>query len=80
MLQKYQTDPSPVSTWNGSSWVDTYYHYDAIGNVAMKSNSSGGLVSAPDQEAYGNVKTGVRGSDSVITVKIKSFHPLLFFN
>jgi RHS repeat-associated protein len=68
-----------ISTWNGSSWVDTYYHYDAIGNVAMTSNSSGGLVSAIDQEAYGNVKTGSQSGYHLTTKEYDSIGELYYF-
>jgi len=47
-----------ISTWNGNSWDDSYYHYDAIGNVVMKSTSSAGPFTDFEQEAYGNVKVG----------------------
>jgi hypothetical protein len=59
--------------------VDNYYHYDAIGNVAMTSNSSGGLVSAIDQEAYGNVKIGSQSGYHLTTKEYDSNPELYYF-
>jgi RHS repeat-associated protein len=68
-----------ISTWNGSSWSDAYYHYDAIGNVVMKSTSSGGPFSTFDQEAYGNVKIGSQSGYHLTTKEYDSSPELYYF-
>ncbi|HOR65876.1 MAG TPA: hypothetical protein PLE18_13565 [Candidatus Sumerlaeota bacterium] len=47
-----------ISEKSGANWTDAYYHYDAIGNVVLRTNTYGGVLEAIDQEAYGNVKVG----------------------
>jgi len=68
-----------ISTNNGSSWSDTYYHYDAIGNVALRTNSSGGVVESIDQEAYGNVKVGSQSGYHLTTKEYDSLPELYYF-
>jgi len=68
-----------ISTWNGNSWDDSYYHYDAIGNVVMKSTSSGGPFTDFEQEAYGNVKSGSQSGYHLTTKEYDSFPELYYF-
>ena len=68
-----------ISTNNGSSWSDVYYHYDAIGNVALRTNSSG-IVESIDQEAYGNVKIGSQSGYHLTTKEYDSLPELYYFN
>ena len=68
-----------ISEKSGSNWVDIYYHYDAIGNVALRTNSSG-IVEAIDQEAYGNVKVGAQSGYHLTTKEYDSISELYYFN
>ena len=68
-----------ISEKSGANWVDTYYHYDAIGNVALRTNSSGGVVESIDQEAYGNVKTGSQSGYHLTTKEYDSIPELYYF-
>ena len=68
-----------ISEYNGSSWVHEYYHYDAIGNVACTTNASANLVSAFDQDAYGNVMTGSQDGYHLTTKEYDSQSDLYYF-
>jgi RHS repeat-associated protein len=68
-----------ISTKSGESWVDAWYHYDAIGNVIMTSNSSSSIISSIDQEAYGNVKVGSQSSYHLTTKEYDSISELYYF-
>ncbi len=61
-----------VSDNTGSSWAGKYFHYDAIGNVALHTASDGSPVQAFDQDAYGNVRLG---SQSGYHLTTKEFDP-----
>ena len=67
-----------ISEKSGANWVDTYYHYDAIGNVALRTNSSG-IVESIDQEAYGNVKIGSQSGYHLTTKEYDSIPELYYF-
>ena len=68
-----------ISEYNGSNRVHEYYHYDAIGNVACTTNASANLVSAFDQDAYGNVMTGSQDGYHLTTKEYGSQPDLYYF-
>ena len=68
-----------ISEKSGSNWVDTYYHYDAIGSVALRTNASAGNVESIDQEAYGNVKIGSQTGYHLTTKEYDSIPELYYF-
>jgi|GEM_PF-6082996 len=68
-----------ISTKSGGNWVDAYYHYDAIGNVALRTNSGGSVVESIDQEAYGNVKIGAQSGYHLTTKEYDSIPELYYF-
>ena len=68
-----------ISEWSGSAWTDTYYHYDAIGNVALRTSSSGNVIEAIDQEAYGNVKIGTQTGYHLTTKEYDADASLYYF-
>ena len=59
-------------------WEDTYYHYDAIGNVVLTTDSNGSIDEAMDQEAYGKVMTGTQDGYHLTTKEYDS-HPELYY-
>jgi len=68
-----------ISTKSGEYWVDKYYHYDAIGNVVMTTNSQEEIDSAFEQEAYGNVKSGSPSGYHLTTKEYDSIGELYYF-
>ncbi len=68
-----------ISEWSGSAWTDTYYHYDAIGNVVLRTSSNGNVVEAIDQEAYGNVKIGSQTGYHLTTKEYDPLSELYYF-
>ncbi len=68
-----------VSDNTGSAWADTYYHYDAIGNVALHTASDGSPVQPFDQEAYGNVRLGSQSGYHLTTKESDSSSDLYYF-
>jgi RHS repeat-associated protein len=68
-----------ISEKSGANWVDAYYHYDAIGNVALRTNYYGGIVEAIDQEAYGNVKVGSQSGYHLTTKEYDAIPELYYF-
>gem|GEM_PF-510050 len=68
-----------ISTKSGESWTDKYYHYDAIGNVALVTDSSANVDSSIDQEAYGNVEVGSQSGYHLTTKEYDSIGDLYYF-
>ena len=68
-----------ISEWNGSPWSGMYYHYDVVGNVTIRADSSGNVVESIDQEAYGNVKIGAQSGYHLTTKEYDSLSELYYF-
>ncbi|HPB32755.1 MAG TPA: RHS repeat-associated core domain-containing protein, partial [Candidatus Sumerlaeota bacterium] len=68
-----------VSENTGSVWADTYYHYDAIGNVALQTASDGSPVQPFDQDAYGNIRLGTQEGYHLTTKEFDSSANLYYF-
>ncbi len=68
-----------ISYRNGNSWSDAYYHYDAIGNIVMITDSSASVASSIDQEAYGNVKSGSQSGYHITTKEYDSNPEIYYF-
>ena len=68
-----------ISEKSGANWTDAYYHYDAIGNVVLRTNGSGSVLESLDQEAYGNVKVGSQAGYHLTTKEYDSVPELYYF-